>query len=170
MKDFWDFPVDPVVRILHFHCKGHEFDPWSGSWDPISQMSQPKMKKENEILFHKKDHHRLRKLVTKWEKILKERNQQGIKNVEQEMSASKRKILTTLIEKGLKTTYRQEAVEIHLHSKRCSKSLVGREIQINTTENHFTPLSLELIQKLTYTKNWQGCGAPWTLCWLSWWE
>ena len=43
---------------------------------------------------------------------MKEVNQQGIKNVEQEMSASKRKILTTLTEKGLKTTYRQEAVEV----------------------------------------------------------
>ena len=43
---------------------------------------------------------------------MKEINQQGIKNVEQEMSASKRKILTTLIEKGLKTTYRQEPVEV----------------------------------------------------------
>lgn len=41
-----------------------------------------------------------------------ERNKSTIKNVEQEMSASKRKILTTLIEKGLKTTYRQEAVEV----------------------------------------------------------
>ena len=23
-------PGDPVVKNLHFHCKGHDFDPWSG--------------------------------------------------------------------------------------------------------------------------------------------
>ena len=26
-----DFPGDPVVKILHFHCRGHRFDPWSGN-------------------------------------------------------------------------------------------------------------------------------------------
>ena len=24
-----DFPGGPVVKILHFHCRGHGFDPWS---------------------------------------------------------------------------------------------------------------------------------------------
>ena len=31
MKDFGDFPVGLVVRTLYFHCRGHEFDPWSES-------------------------------------------------------------------------------------------------------------------------------------------
>ena len=26
-----EFPGGPVVRILCLHCKGHGFDPWSGS-------------------------------------------------------------------------------------------------------------------------------------------
>ena len=26
-----DFPGVPVVKNLHFHCKGHDFDPWSGN-------------------------------------------------------------------------------------------------------------------------------------------
>ena len=26
-----DFPGGPVVRILGFHCREHEFDPWSGN-------------------------------------------------------------------------------------------------------------------------------------------
>ena len=26
-----DFPGNPVVGTLHFHCTGHEFDPWSGN-------------------------------------------------------------------------------------------------------------------------------------------
>ena len=26
-----DVPGGPVVKTLHFHCRGHEFDPWSGN-------------------------------------------------------------------------------------------------------------------------------------------
>ena len=26
-----DFPGGPVVKTLHFHCRGLGFDPWSGS-------------------------------------------------------------------------------------------------------------------------------------------
>ena len=25
------FPGGPLVKNLHFHCKGHDFDPWSGN-------------------------------------------------------------------------------------------------------------------------------------------
>ena len=28
---YWNFPGGPVVRTLHFHCKGHGFNPWSGN-------------------------------------------------------------------------------------------------------------------------------------------
>ena len=27
----WDFPGDPMVKTLHFICRGHGFDPWSGN-------------------------------------------------------------------------------------------------------------------------------------------
>ena len=26
----WDFPDGPMVRTLHFHVKGHGFNPWLG--------------------------------------------------------------------------------------------------------------------------------------------
>ena len=26
---FWDFPGGPVVKTLHFECRGHRFDPWA---------------------------------------------------------------------------------------------------------------------------------------------
>ena len=29
MRTFWDFPGDPVVKTLHFQCRGRAFDPWS---------------------------------------------------------------------------------------------------------------------------------------------
>ena len=28
------FPDGPVVKALHFWCKGRGFDPWLGNWDP----------------------------------------------------------------------------------------------------------------------------------------
>ena len=39
-----EFPESPVVRAPYFFCKG--FDPWSGNYNPISLLVQPK-KKEN---------------------------------------------------------------------------------------------------------------------------
>ena len=26
-----DFPGSPVVKTLHFHCRGRRFNPWSGN-------------------------------------------------------------------------------------------------------------------------------------------
>ena len=30
-KKSQDFPDGPVVKTLHFHCRGHRFDPWLGN-------------------------------------------------------------------------------------------------------------------------------------------
>ena len=30
-EQVWDFPGGPVVKALHFQCRGHRFDPWSGN-------------------------------------------------------------------------------------------------------------------------------------------
>ena len=30
LKNIWDFPGGEVIRTSWFHCRGHEFDPWSG--------------------------------------------------------------------------------------------------------------------------------------------
>ena len=31
LKTYSDFPGSPVVKTLHFHCRKHGFDPWSGN-------------------------------------------------------------------------------------------------------------------------------------------
>ena len=35
---FWNFPGGPVGKTLHFNCRGHKFNPWSGNWDPTCCM------------------------------------------------------------------------------------------------------------------------------------
>ena len=119
---------------------------------------------------------KVKRQLSEWEKII------ANETTDKELISKIYKQLLQLNSRKIKDPIKKWAKELNRHfskediqmaskhMKRCSTSLIIREMQIKTTiRYHLTAVRMGIIKKSTNNKYWRGCGEKRILL-LCWWE
>ena len=86
-----------------------------------------------------------------------------------DLQEKKKKQTHPKVGKGCEHFSKEDIYEANKHMKKCSTSLMIREMQIKTTlRYHLTPVRMAIIKKSGHNSCWRGCGEIGTLLYCLW--